>query len=49
VYPPGSAVVLWERRDDPSPFTVPGLNRALPDLTHVLVPAVNELRYGISD
>lgn len=48
VYPPGSAVVLWERRDDPSPFTVPSLNRALPDLTHVLVRAVNQLRYEIS-
>ncbi len=48
VYPPGTALVLWERRDDPAPFTVPDLNRPLRDLTHVLVPAADELGYQIS-
>jgi len=48
VYPPGTALVLWERRDDPAPFTLPKLNRPLRDLIHVLVPAADELRYEIS-
>ena len=48
VYPPGSALMLWEQRDDPSPFTPPTLNRPLRDLTHVLVPAAHKLRYQMS-
>lgn len=48
VYPPGSALVLWERRHDPAPFAVPKLNRPLSDLTHALVPVADELRYEIS-
>ena len=33
VYPPGSAVVLWELRNTPSPFATPVLNRPLADVT----------------
>ena len=48
VYPPGTAVVLWERRDTLAPFTPPLLNRPLAHLTHYLVAAAEELGFRVS-
>jgi len=47
VYPPGTSVVLWERRDSPTPFALPTLNRPLSDLTHYLIAAAEELGYRV--
>ena len=48
VYPPGTAIALWERRDSPSPFDLPLLNRPLADLTHYLVAAAEETGFRAS-